>query len=91
MLNLHIAKNRLWFTTLAITIRKQHMSKCQICFAGTGSVSYQVSLPKVIGTDDIHRDEIVVLQCQLSQLVDEARGCGLAQNLVHLLIRHERN
>lgn len=45
---------------------------------------YQESLAKVIGSNDVHRDEVMVLESQLSELTDEGWRCSLAQDLVHL-------
>lgn len=52
---------------------------------------YQVPLTKVIGTDDIHRDEIMMLEGQLSQLTNKRRWCCLAQNLIHLSMQSLTN
>ena len=45
---------------------------------------YQVSLAKVVGANDVHRDEVMMLEGQLSQLIDECGWCCFAQNLIHL-------
>lgn len=45
---------------------------------------YQVSLAKMVGADDVHRDEVMMLEGQLSQLIDECGWCCLPQNLIHL-------
>ena len=47
---------------------------------------YQVSLAKVVGANDVHRDEVMMLEGQLSQLIDECGWCCLPQNLIHLSI-----
>lgn len=45
---------------------------------------YQEALPKVVGTNDIHTDEVMVSQSQVSQLLNEVRRRCLAQDLIHL-------
>ena len=45
---------------------------------------YQEALPKVVGTNDVHRDEVMMLQRQIPQLINEIWRCCLAQYLVHL-------
>ena len=52
---------------------------------------YQESLAKVIGSNDVHRDEVMVLESQLSELIDESWRCSLAQDLVHLPCAYVRH
>jgi len=55
---------------------------------------YQVSLAKVIGTDDVHRDQVMMLESQLSELMDKCGWCCLAQDLIHLSMQsltHQRD
>ena len=58
---------------------KGYMLKNTRCSCTNGlQVCYQEALPKVVGTDNIHRDEIMMLECQISQLLNEVWRRGLA-------------
>ena len=48
---------------------------------------YQEALPKVVGTNDVHTDKVMVPKRQVSQLVNEVRRRCLAQDLIHLHAR----
>ena len=39
---------------------------------------------QVIGADDVHRDQVMMLEGQLSELMDKCGWCCLPQNLIHL-------
>lgn len=54
------------------------------CHVVLRAEQYQKSLAKVIGSNDVHRDEVMVLESQLSELIDEGWRCSLAQDLIHL-------
>ena len=61
------------------------MLKNSSCVHTSGrQVCYQEALPKVIGTDNVNRNEVMMLECQISQLLNEVRRRCLAQDLVHL-------
>ena len=47
---------------------------------------YQEALAKVIRPDNVYRYKVVMLEGQLSQLVNALWWCSLAQNLVYLQV-----